>query len=165
MSSNAAQETTPPLDISEDAAHDSSPLEPQGGTHTEADIGRARPTAKIFASRGIQEPRLSGTTEENISLLGADLDIEAIKTANRINTRKIPKNEKEKLIDEHARLVLRQFNQGVSKKEERRLVFVRWQLDRIEDAEHGEYLDFLEQVGTQQERLAKQINRLLGELP
>ena len=45
----------------------------------------------------------------------------------------------------------------MSVKEERRLSYIRWQLDRFDDVETGEFLDYFEKVTEAHEKLAKEL--------
>lgn len=83
------------------------------------------------------------------------------KFLNREITKKIPQSVKDEFIKEHILLVKQKFDQGLSKAEDRRLTHVRWQLDRIDDAEHGENLDRLERFTEGIETFAVEIDKLL----
>lgn len=104
------------------------------------------------------------TGEEPLHIFPFGLKADIIRKMNRLITARLPKHVREALIDERNQLVTKKFEVGLSTKEERRLTYVRWQLDRIDDAESGQYLDFLEAVAQEQENLAQQIDRLLDGL-
>lgn len=87
-----------------------------------------------------------------------------IKRVNRTVTRKIQQTEKDKIIDERNQLVRKQFKVGLSAREKNRLKYVRWQLDRIDDAESGESLDYLQIIAEGNERFSKELNGLLGQI-
>jgi len=89
---------------------------------------------------------------------------EARKTINRAFTRGISPEEKKALIEERNMLVKKKFDLVLSKKEELRLTYVRWQLDRIDDSEYGEALDIFEKVTDEYERFASDINSLVSDL-
>jgi hypothetical protein len=87
-----------------------------------------------------------------------------IRKINRAITRKIPEAEKKRIIHERNQLVQKQFKAGLSIKEKRRLKYVRWQLDRIDDAESGEFLDYLEKLTEGHEKFAKELNGFLTQI-
>ena len=89
--------------------------------------------------------------------------VSEIKKLNRAITRRISSKDEADLFDEHNALVEKKFRDGLSQKEERRLIYVRWQLDRIDDAKHGEYLDILESMVAEREHFAQQIGYLLNQ--
>jgi hypothetical protein len=92
------------------------------------------------------------------------LDPGQIKRMNREASRKISAKAKEAFIEERNALVKKKFKKGLSREEERRLRFVRWQLDRIDDAEAGEHLDRLEKFAEYYEDVTREIKMLLGQL-
>lgn len=104
------------------------------------------------------------TAEELFPRFHQDLSVYRIKDINRLITRKISPKVKEDLIEERNFLVRKKFGDGLSNKEERRLIYVRWQLDRFDDAESGEILDYLEDVADEHEKFAKDISTLLNQL-
>lgn len=86
-----------------------------------------------------------------------------LKRLNREVSKKIPESEKKRLMIEHLELVKKDARTGLEKSEKRRLQLIRWQLDNIEDAEHGEDLDRLEAVLKAKERFAEEIEKLVGQ--
>ena len=54
--------------------------------------------------------------------------------------------------------------EGLDPKDERRLQYVRWSLDRIEDAVGGEDIDELERLVEVQERFAERVNAFANEV-
>jgi hypothetical protein len=65
--------------------------------------------------------------------------------AGRINAASISPAEYQALLDERQSLLDKKFDGTMSKREENRLTYVRWSLDRIEDAKSGIMLDRLEE--------------------
>jgi hypothetical protein len=63
------------------------------------------------------------------------------------------------LYDEHRSLALKKVTNELTAAEQRRLEFVRWQLDKISDAEYGERLDVLEALINQHRELQRQIDQ------
>lgn len=94
----------------------------------------------------------------------SDLSSDTIKTINRAITLKIPQREKDNLIKERNQLVEKEFKVGLGDKENRRLTYVRWQLDRIDDAESGEFLDYLERMTDTHEKFAKELQGLMNQV-
>jgi hypothetical protein len=92
------------------------------------------------------------------------ISINEIKRLNREITRRIPPKEVELLFNEHNFLVQKKFSEGISEKEEKRLKLIRWELDRIEDAFHGENIDRLESFLEGYERFAKDINEFIDNI-
>lgn len=91
-----------------------------------------------------------------------EVDADNIKRCNREITKKIPKAEIEKLVEERNSLVAKKFEDLLSGKEERRLKYVRWQLDRIDDALYGDKLDVLDQVSRQYQTFSEDLNKVLN---
>lgn len=52
----------------------------------------------------------------------------------------------------------------MTRKEEIRLEYVRWSLDRIDDAKHGQELDLLEGLAAQYESFLSNFHRLEEDL-
>jgi hypothetical protein len=94
----------------------------------------------------------------------SELSPDNIRKINRLITRNISPGEKEAIINERNQLIQKQFKGGLSPKEERRLTYVRWQLDRIDDAESGEFLDYLEQITESHEKFSKELKGLLNQM-
>ena len=103
------------------------------------------------------------TTDQSFGRIGIP-PVDRIREINRAITRKTLLPEKNKLIEERNTIVGKKFDGGLSKREERRLTLVRWQLDRLDDAEFGEGLDFVETVTEEHEKFAQEINHLLDQL-
>ena len=87
-----------------------------------------------------------------------------IKKINREITSKIAPSEREKILEERDGLVNKTFKVGLSAKEERRLTYIRWQLDRFDDVETGEFLDYVEEVTKSHEKLANELKGFLGQI-
>lgn len=102
---------------------------------------------------------LSSLISESFEWTGLSSD--RIKQINREITRKTPPDIKVTLLNEHDILVRQKFKEGLSIKEEKRLSYIRWQLDNIEDAEHGEELDRLKYFTEGIETFAGEIEKLL----
>lgn len=94
----------------------------------------------------------------------ADFDPDVIKEANRSIIRRLPAETKKALLAEHKALVSKKYGDGLSQKEERRLKLVRWELDRFEDAEIGEEIDFIEAFTEVNDQFSSEIRELLDKL-
>jgi hypothetical protein len=84
--------------------------------------------------------------------------------AGRINARAISNAEHESLLEERQSLLDAVFEGTATRKDERRLEYVRWSLDRIEDAKHGEHLDRLEEVVVRYEHFLSDLQALREQL-
>jgi hypothetical protein len=83
---------------------------------------------------------------------------------NREISKKIPIETINLLRKEYTLLVKNKFNEGITTKEEKRLLYLRWQLDRIDDAEFGEDIDRLEFFTENVERFASDVGKLIDEI-
>jgi len=115
------------------------------------------------------KPRGQGATslDSNSFLeLGARASVYATtaRIAGRINAANIPEEEYQELLAERQELLTKKFDETLTRKESNRLDYVRWSLDRIEDARHGQTLDLLEDAIRQYENLGRDIDRLLNQL-
>jgi hypothetical protein len=86
------------------------------------------------------------------------------KAAGRLNASAATKEEWEALLSERQKLLDKKFGGSMSRSDENRLAYVRWSLDRIEDARHGHALDALEQQVARFEELAVQISAFRDDL-
>lgn len=93
-----------------------------------------------------------------------NLTIITQRRAARLNAASIDNSEYEKLLNERANLVKSKFSDCLSAKQERRLRFVHWSLDRIQDARQGEAFDELESMIELYERVGQDIQNLLSRL-
>jgi len=106
-------------------------------------------TAEADASSGSADPTsraaeaLALLRAPNFGELGSIYAITAIR-AGRLNATKITPEERESLLGERQRLLDKKLSGAITRRETNRLEYVRWSLDRIEDAEHGETLDAIE---------------------
>lgn len=87
-----------------------------------------------------------------------------IRRINREISKKIPIETRNHLKQEHSFLVKKKFTEGISRKEENRLIYIRWQLDRIDDAEFGEGIDRLEFFTENIEGFASDVSKLINEI-
>jgi hypothetical protein len=78
----------------------------------------------------------------------------------RLSAATISRSEEEELHEERQRLLDRKFAGTLTRSEANRLSYVRWSLDRIEDARIGPVLDEIETKLLQYEKLARDIASL-----
>lgn len=84
--------------------------------------------------------------------------------AGRVNARAISTEEHDALLAERQSLLDKIFAGTATRQETNRLEYVRWSLDRIEDAEHGEHLDRLEEVVVRYEHFLSDLHVLQKQL-
>ena len=89
---------------------------------------------------------------------------QATKRAARLNASKASEEEVASLLAERQGLLDKYFAGTITKGESTRLEYVRWSLDRIEDAKHGAALDMLESHVARFEELAGQLDALREQL-
>jgi hypothetical protein len=89
--------------------------------------------------------------------------IEELRSASRKVARQTTHEERLELYNRHKQLMTKKFTSGLNTVESRELVLLRWNLDRIEDAETGEHLDYLEAVAESAERINRDINTLVSK--
>ncbi len=86
------------------------------------------------------------------------------RTIGRINAGKISEEEYERWEAERGTLITKEFSEGLSTKERNHLVYVQWNLARIEDAKFGATLDALDAAVSRYEEFADRIERLQEQL-
>ena len=84
--------------------------------------------------------------------------------AARMNASAVSDEETKSLLDERQRLLDKHFAGTITKKEKNRLEYVRWNLDRIEDAKNGGWLDKLDARVVELHKLAEHLERLKAQL-
>jgi len=88
----------------------------------------------------------------------------ASRRAGRLNAANISTKEYDELLSERQTLLDHFFNQSITRRQELRLQYVRWSLDRIEDAKYGSDLDVIEDVVRTYEKFAQEVNSLKLQL-
>ncbi len=129
---------------------------------------------ELFSS----ESAIPETKRPRTSMFGAVEDStgatqqQLTRLAGRLNASTASDEEYKDLLAERQHLVDKRLDGTITKKESIRLTYVRWSLDRIEDAKHGRSLDNLrariegiEKIGEQLEGLQKQLSHLAGKRP
>lgn len=84
--------------------------------------------------------------------------------AGRLNASNVPEAEHKSLLRERQMLLDKKLGETITRKEENRLEYVRWSLDRIEDAKYGHTLDALEDRVRSYEMLLSDIRNLQNQL-
>jgi hypothetical protein len=114
---------------------------------------------------------VQGTSALSSSVQGNDADPlsseaaqQATRRAARLNASKASDEEVASLLAERQQLLDKYFAGTITKGESTRLEYVRWSLDRIEDARHGAALDTLESHVARFEDLAEQLDALREQL-
>lgn len=121
-------------------------------------------TNTFYSSEETPETKSLPTIGRLKELPPTELSASTIKEINRKKTQGIGPETKNAFIEERNKLVNKKFKEGLDEKEERRLTFVRWQLDRIDDAESGPTLDLFEKFVETNEGFANEVGSLLTEL-
>ena len=101
----------------------------------------------------IKEPSLSGFVNADTS-----------RRAGRLNAASISKEKQEALLRERANLVEKEFLGQIDRLQRNRLAYVRWQLDRIEDAKFGPYYDQIESAVERYEYFLAEIQSLREQI-
>ena len=86
------------------------------------------------------------------------------KLTARMNASAVPDTERTALLAERAALLDKKFANTMTRDESSRLDYVRWSLDRIDDARHGEGLDKLETKIGEIKKLSDELQGLFSKL-
>jgi hypothetical protein len=86
------------------------------------------------------------------------------RSAGRVNAANVSEEEHNLLLRERQTLLDKQFAGTITRKEQNRLEYVRWSLDRIEDAKHGQTLDVLEDLVQRYEQFLSQMRNIEMQL-
>ena len=128
----------------------------QGGTRPTGD--ESAPLRSIVDAGG---GALDTTSTANPGPVGLQADARALLRQTAL--RNLDGHEQQ-VQDERRALVLKQHREGLSADETRRLRFIRWQLDLLEDARMGQQLDQLKDLAVAQERAAQEIADVAARL-
>ena len=80
-----------------------------------------------------------------------------------MNAASISEKEHTELLQERQMLLDKMFEGSLTQPQRARLEYVRWSLDRIEDAKHGLHLDMLDDAVRTYERLSDDITSLKAD--
>ena len=86
------------------------------------------------------------------------------KLAGRLNAASVSDEEQKSLLVERQSLLDKKFTGTITRKESNRLEYVRWSLDRIEDAKHGQTLDVIEGAVARYEHFFDELKALQIQL-
>jgi len=131
-----------------------------------------RPAERNFSSalRDAGMPRVDAAIAPSTALsvpdFGARGQMYAVtsRLAGRINAAGVSEKEHTDLLRERQGLLDKKLDGTIARKEANRLEYVRWSLDRIEDAKYGATLDVLEDVVKAYERFAEEARAFEGQL-
>lgn len=131
-------------------------------------INSREASEEVVKTKSAEKPniyhRIPLPSEPEDTILGERTSFyaEQIRKMNRDISKLIPEDEKNSLMDEHRELVKKKMSLQLSAAEQRRLQFVRWQLDRIDDAESGDQLDRLEYLIRSQQNFSEDIQLIFS---
>jgi hypothetical protein len=133
-------------------------------TYSAGSTGGASPLSN-FISPGSQAERQSSTAHFNVPDFSAhgeetQANAAAARMAGRINAASVSDEEHEVLLQERQALLDKKLSGTISRSESNRLEYVRWSLDRIDDAKYGGPLDALDDYVTRYERLLSDLQGL-----
>jgi hypothetical protein len=80
----------------------------------------------------------------SVGAVASDIESQSWREAGRLNAAKASDGELNALLDERKALLQKKLEGDADQRDIDRLEYVRWSLDRIEDARHGQSLDMLE---------------------
>jgi hypothetical protein len=128
----------------------------------------------IDSTQSMADPDLSSSTESTVGVsslslpnlrpIDRNIDSQMAKRAGRMNASAISPEEERALHTERLELLKKQLTTQLTRRELNRLQYVRWSLDRIEDAKSGEAMDVLERRIAQYEQFAEQVKDLQMQL-
>jgi hypothetical protein len=111
----------------------------------ESRLGTDSPSRGSGSYSGWRTPEVLGSVSDLYErTYQRQISRETAKLAARKNAAAVSPQEHAKLHQERQALLDKKFAGTISRKEVNRLAYVRWSLDRIEDAKHGAALDTLE---------------------
>lgn len=84
--------------------------------------------------------------------------------AGRLNATAVSEDEHKALLRERQRLLDKKLAGAITRSESNRLEYVRWSLDRIEDAKYGYVFDALENNISGYERFLEEVRGFEGQL-
>lgn len=126
------------------------------------DTNRVAPSSISESSNGNVNLSTAPLQLPNLALRSAF--VAGAKAAARLNATLISQREHDELLSERQTLLDKLFSGDMTVKEENRLQYVRWSLDRIEDAKHGSALDFLEAQAAAYENLRTELDSFYKHL-
>ena len=139
------------LDLALSVGEDESDLSVAGQAHRGRSRGADTSSAQVvFPEFGTDSPVTAEAATARI--------------AGRSNAASASQEEYEKLLAERQSLLDKKFDDSITRAESNRLEYVRWSLDRIEDARHGSAIDMLDFAVTRYEEFAEEVQGLHNQL-
>ena len=137
-------------------------FEPLGGITTRG-VGTTARTLSGHVAPGTDDAPLgesSETSEIKFPEFGAHMGTpaETARMAARITASQVSEAENQALLQERQSLLDKLFSKTITRHEQIRLEYVRWSLDRIEDAKHGHDLDRIEDSIARYESFLEQLD-------
>jgi hypothetical protein len=123
------------------------------------------PASSEFSNgRPVDVPAVSATSR--IPNFGDNAEVYAVtsRIAGRINATAVSEQERKSLLQERQILLDKKLSHKITSKEANRLEYVRWSLDRIEDAQYGQTLDALERSVVRYEQFLAEMQKLHEQL-
>jgi hypothetical protein len=99
-----------------------------------------------------------------VAAIERNIDAQTTRMAARMNASSISSEEEAHLHAERQKLLDKQFDKTITRAESIRLDYVRWSLDRIDDAKHGPAIDALERQIARYEAFAVEVRDLKAQL-
>lgn len=96
--------------------------------------------------------------------ISGELHAIAARQAGRLNAASISLQEYENLLSQRQKLLDKKLDGKMTRQDEIKLDYVRWSLDRIEDAKHGAAMDTLESSVATYERFLSEVQDLKRQL-
>lgn len=133
----------------------------------------ARRSDSTLGNFGVAEIDLGQIAQESPKALNASATISSIsfagqpheiRAASRLNAAHVPDAEYESLMKERDRLVGKLLDEDISPTERKRLNYVRWTINTIEDARNGHILDALEHSVRKYEAFRDDLRSLQAQL-
>lgn len=126
--------------------------------------GLDRSTFEISAASSSGGSSTSGAQTLRVPSFDAQIIAATSRIAGRVNAANIKSSEIDHLLRERQLLLDKKFAGQASRRDLNRLAYVRWSLDRAEDAKYGQGLDNLENAVESYERLLADLESLTREL-
>jgi hypothetical protein len=118
------------------------------------------------SGQGVAEKQAAPSASFRVPTFDAYGRVYAIEArrAGRLNAANASDEERRKLLQERQQLLDKKLDGKISRREANRLEYVRWSLDRIDDARSGEAMDDLENLISQYEQFRRDIAELGAEI-
>jgi hypothetical protein len=113
-----------------------------------SDAPIAPPTALRVPDFGVRDPVYAATA----------------RLAGRLNASAVSEAEHNSLLRDRQILLDKQFAATITPKEKNRLEYIRWSLDRIEDAKYGQALDVLADAASMYERFVLDVTNFRDDV-